>query len=301
MKNTLPPNYDMWLEYVNRFVEAFVYGASIQVSCEEKRQAPIHPPAFNEQKILICSPHPDDEALTGTLPLRLHQEQPASVLNIGITLGSDPAGKAARLDELTAACDVLGFNLEMAGGPLAFDSVTSQTRGQDPAGWQEKVDILQNIFVRHKPDLVLFPHDDDSHSTHIGVHYLTIAALRQYSMEADKEVLVVETEFWHPMRDPNLLIGVTAEDVALMVAALTHHQGELARNPYHLRLPPRLMDNVRRGAELIGGCRRKAPDFVFGELYRVSRMVNGSMQKSEQRRFIGPQTGISLSLLKELF
>lgn len=31
------------------------------------------------------------------------------------------------------------------------------------------------------------------------------------------------------------------------------HAGEVKRNPYHLRLPAWMMDNVRRGSEVIAG------------------------------------------------
>ena len=55
------------------------------------------------------------------------------------------------------------------------------------------------------------------------------------------------------MAEPNLLVESGVEDVADLVAALACHVGEVRRNPYHARLPAWMMDNVRRGAELVGG------------------------------------------------
>ena len=52
---------------------------------------------------------------------------------------------------------------------------------------------------------------------------------------------------------PNLMIASTVDDVAELVAALSLHAGEVRRNPYHRRLPAWMIDNVRRGAELLGG------------------------------------------------
>ena len=51
--------------------------------------------------------------------------------------------------------------------------------------------------------------------------------------------------------------------------------GEVARNAYHLRLPAWMIDNVRRGAELVGGQGGTAPRFAFATLYRLRRDADG--------------------------
>ena len=81
---------------------------------------------------------------------------------------------------------------------------------------------------------------------------------------SDLRCAVVETEFWGAMPDPNLMVQSTTADVADLVAALTFHAGEVARNPYHVLLPAWMSDNVRRGGELIGGFGGAVPDFNFG-------------------------------------
>jgi hypothetical protein len=60
---------------------------------------------------------------------------------------------------------------------------------------------------------------------------------------------------------------------------LSFHVEEVKRNPYHLRLPAWLMDNVRRGAELVGGQGGAAPDFIFATLYRASQWKNGLLHE----------------------
>jgi hypothetical protein len=79
----------------------------------------------------------------------------------------------------------------------------------------------------------------------------------------------VQTEYWHPLAQPNLLVECPPDLLALLVAALCCHQGEIARNPYHLTLPAWMADNVRRGAERVSGPGQPAPTFKFGSLYRV--------------------------------
>jgi hypothetical protein len=48
--------------------------------------------------------------------------------------------------------------------------------------------------------------------------------------------------------------------------------GEVMRNAYHVTLPARLTDNVRRGSEILGSFGKESSPFLFAELYRVSAM-----------------------------
>jgi len=63
----------------------------------------------NAPNVLIFSPHPDDECITGGLGLRLLREAKWNVVNVGVTLGSNRARQAARRRELQNACAALGF------------------------------------------------------------------------------------------------------------------------------------------------------------------------------------------------
>ena len=77
------------------------------------------------------------------------------------------------------------------------------------------------------------------------------------------------------MPSPNLMVELSAGEVSDLLVALSFHVGEVRRNPYHLLLPAWFQDNVRRGAELVGGQGGAAPDFTFATLYRVSKWENG--------------------------
>jgi hypothetical protein len=95
---------------------------------------------------------------------------------------------------------------------------------------------------------------------------------------ADLDCFLFETEFWGQMANPNLLVEYGVEDVADLVAAVSFHAEEVKRNPYHLRLPSWMNDNVRRGGELVGGQGQAAPDFVFAQLFRFRRWQAGRVE-----------------------
>jgi len=125
--------------------------------------------------------------------------------------------------------------------------------------------------------VILFPHELDWNSTHVGTHFLVVDALK--TLPPDFTCFAVETEFWGQMPSPNLMVELSVQHVADLITALTFHVGEVRRNPYHLSLPAWMIDNVRRGAELVGGQGGAAPDFTFGTLYRVRRWSGGKLEK----------------------
>lgn len=237
--------------------------------------APRQAPAADAPSVLIFSPHPDDECIIGGLALRLMKEAGAHVVNVAVTQGSNKARQIERWEELQAACDYLGFGLiPTADGGL--ERIHAKTRTQDPAHWQACVDVIADIIARHQPTAVLFPHDTDWNSTHVGTHHLLVDALA--SQPPDFSCQVVETEFWGAMATPNLMVESSVDDLAEMMAALSFHVGEVRRNPYHLLVPAWMQDNVRRGGELVGGQGGAAPDFTFCTLYRLRQWRDGGFR-----------------------
>jgi LmbE family N-acetylglucosaminyl deacetylase len=223
--------------------------------------------APDASKALFFAPHPDDETTCGGLALRLMRQAHWNVINASVTLGSRPERKAARLKELQAACGYLGFGLTQLA-PNGLDNVHPATRAKDPSAWSKKVEAAVKILAEHRPRAVFFPHELDWNSTHIGVHYLVMDALKAMT---DLKCYLVETEFWGQMQSPNLLVEYSAEEVSELVAATSFHAGEVRRNPYHLLLPAWMQDNVLRGSELVGGQGQAAAQFMFGQIYRLRR------------------------------
>jgi LmbE family N-acetylglucosaminyl deacetylase len=229
------------------------------------------PLAKDAPRVLIFSPHPDDECLVGALPLRLRRELKMNVINVAVTLGSRKDRRMERLAELRNACDYLGFGLIQIG-ERGLEKINMANRKQNADAWRENVRLVAEIIEENKPHVIFLPHEHDWNSTHIGTHFLVMDALQ--SLPESFYCRACATEFWAPMADPNLMVEVSVADLADLVTALSFHVGEISRNPYHLRLPAWMQDNVRRGGEIVGGQGVEAPNFMFSTLYRLQKWAH---------------------------
>lgn len=230
----------------------------------------------NAPSVLIFSPHPDDECITGGLALRLLREARWNVVNVAVTLGSNRARQSARRRELQSACASLGFGL-IVPGARGLENINPESRVKNPAHWRTAVKAIGGIIAEQKSRVIFVPHENDVHPAHVGVHRLVLDALK--TLPRGFACFVVETEFWGQMAAPNLLVEIGADDLSGLIDALCFHTGEVRRNPYHARLPAWMLDNVRRGAELVGGRGAKAPDFTFATIYRLQKWRGGKLQK----------------------
>jgi LmbE family N-acetylglucosaminyl deacetylase len=223
---------------------------------------------------LIFAPHPDDEVIIGGLALRLMRQAGWRIINIAVTQGSNKQRQAERWRELKACCECIGFDLE-ATGPCGLERVTLKTRQTDHVYWTSMVHVIVGILKKHQPKAIFFPHELDWNSAHIGTHFIVLDALKH--MPENFTCHAVETEFWGQMPTPNLTVELGPVELGDLITALTFHVGEVKRNPYHLSLPAWMMDNVRRGGELVGGQGGAAPDFVFATLYRLRKWKDGAL------------------------
>lgn len=229
--------------------------------------------------VLLFSPHPDDECIIGALPLRLMRERKLNVINVAVTQGSRKDRQDERLKELRNACDYLGWGV-LQTAERGLEKINPSSREQNPGAWAEAVAVIAGILAKKQPRLIFVPHEKDFNSSHIGTNLLVNDALK--AMDESFCCGVCETEFWAPMGNPNLMIESSVADVTDLVTALSFHVGEVNRNPYHVRLPAWMQDNVRRGGELVGGQGGHAPNYVFATLYRFRSWVHGSYKKAEK-------------------
>ncbi len=260
--------------FVAEFARLVHEGKSLPLGGFEPIPAPAIAP--DAPKALFFAPHPDDECIVGGIALRIMREAGMKMLNVAVTQGSKTERQAERLKELQAACKYIGFEL-ITTGPNGLEKINPKTRGEDPLHWATCVNVILNILKEQQPRIIMFPHDRDWNSSHIGTHFLVMDALKQ--MPPEFGCFLVETEFWGQMADPNLMVEISARDLTDLITATTFHVVEVKRNPYHLLLPAWMMDNVRRGTELVGGQGGTAPDFTFAALYRLRKWTGGRVER----------------------
>ena len=265
----MPPYQD----FVHQFARLLAAGKNLPLGGLPPLAKPTLP--ADAPRALIFAPHPDDEVIIGGLALRLMREAQWNVINVAVTQGSNQARQAERLVELRACCECIGFGLVQTG-PNGLEKVNVKCREQEPACWAQSVKVIADILAQHQPRAILFPHDDDWNSSHIGTHHLVVDALKTLP---GFECFAVETEFWGAMKTPNLTVEISAQDLGDLITALTFHVGEVKRNPYHLSMPGWMIDNVRRGGEVAGGQGGAAADFNFATLYRLRRWRGGRLEK----------------------
>jgi LmbE family N-acetylglucosaminyl deacetylase len=205
--------------------------------------------------VMILSPHPDDESIVGSLALRLSHENNAHIVNVAVTVGSNKERQKARIKELNDACELLEMEC------VFLDE-----------NWKKKEKELKSLIQKYQPHVIIAPHVKDFHPAHIKTGEL----LKKVMTSLKKETaLIAWSEFWGQMTKPNLLIEVPVDIVELQMNALLKHVGEVSRNPYHLRLPAWMMDNVRRGSEVVGGKGSESTNMAFGVLYQLQLAKNG--------------------------
>jgi len=281
-------------QFVHSFVGLARLGSQLPLGGFEPLPRPNLAP--DAPKALIFSPHPDDECIIGALGLRLLRDDQMRVVNVAVTLGSNKARQPERLAELRHACAFLGFDLRETV-PNGLEHINPKARQDHPEDWAGKVAVIAGILRAERPRLIFFPHDHDWNSTHEGVHWLVADALA--TLDPAFECYTVETEFWGQCDDPNLAVESSEADVADLIAGLSFHVGEVRRNPYHVLLPAWMMDNVRRGAELVGGQGGGAPGFTFATLYRLRRWRGGKFERFYAGGRMLPAVASTATLFRE--
>lgn len=224
---------------------------------------------MTKKKIIILSPHPDDECLNGLIPLRLNHYQ---THNFAMSLGSNTERQKQRKAELENACKYVNFKLHTCD----FN--------------QNTIDQINQI----KPDLIICPHDKDRHPTHEKVAKFLIDNCHQLS-----DCIVFFTEYWFPQKDPNLLLEASEEQITTLIEALKCHEGEILRSPYHETFRAWLMDNCRRGFEYLQGYGKNNYSFQYGNLFKIQLLRDRKLKDIKGKHILSSSESLS-SLIEQI-
>lgn len=137
-------------------------------------------PSLSElERVLVISPHADDEALAcGGLMARLADRGVDTMVQFMAVDGFHHYGLdgkttyGQRLDEIAAVAKLLGFSWEIAyGGQDLIEKLDTVPR-------RDLVDLFEKRIDELRPDLVLIPSGADYDQDHVATFHTAVAALR---------------------------------------------------------------------------------------------------------------------------
>lgn len=213
------------------------------------------------KNIVLISPHPDDESIHASLPLRLLNENMCNITNICMTLGSNIERRQPREAELNNAINKLQFN------NVIFEKIN-------------ELEIF-NTLKELEPDLIICPHIKDNHYIHIESSKIIQKILQNTKYNG----VLIENEYWSEIEKPNLLVEFDKNTVLTAMEAMSEHKGEIERNPFHLTLPHWLINSGRRGQELVLN-RDEKISVGLAELFLISNFSNGKKKIIKENKFI---------------
>lgn len=125
------------------------------------------------QKVLVFSPHPDDETIACGGYIAQSEQRGAEVKIVLVTDGNKHGLQNLRYSEFKTATSVLGVpvnNLIFLNYPDGKLAQQSQT---------ELEKIFQNQIDSYHPDIILYPHPSDTHKDHITIGKIVEKILEQ--------------------------------------------------------------------------------------------------------------------------
>ncbi len=157
------------------------------------------------KKVLVMSPHPDDETLGCGGTLRKHVLEGDQVYTIFLTSGErgghglpPEETKKIREEEAKKAGAILGISgMEFWRIPNSKLRVTKET-----------VKKLQDKLTEYKPDIIYVTHGGEMHPEHRAAARLVARALERDGVPGiNPEVLMFEV--WTPMQDMDHIVDIS--------------------------------------------------------------------------------------------
>ena len=193
-------------------------------------------------RVLVVSPHPDDESIGPGATLVLHRRLGDPVEALWVTSGvhGDPQGRndperyiAVRKAEAEAAAATLGLGAtEFWGYPDSMVVTESDLAAV--------VDRLLDVLARRKPEVVYAPHPGEAHSDH---HFTSLAVIEAHRRARTQvpgyQARVLGFEVWSAC-DPDWAVDV-GPVYETKLAALRCYRSQLEHNDI-----PRLIVGLNR-------------------------------------------------------
>lgn len=211
-------------------------------------------------KILVVSPHPDDETLGagGTL-LKMkelgHQIFWLNITDMKVGEGWEEAKVRRRRKQIEAVKTYFGFD--------GFWNLEFPPAGLTAVDEGEVIGKIRNVFEKVKPEWIMIPGQYDAHSDHRKVYNCCMACAKAFRAPYIKRItameIVSETDFGFQKEkfEPNLFVDIT-EELEGKIEAMKIYDTEIEKVPF-----PRSLENIRALAINRGGLRQSGTLKLF--------------------------------------
>lgn len=217
-------------------------------------------------KILVVSPHPDDETLGagGTL-LRYkkegHQIYWLNITDMGIDGGWDEKLIVHRREQINAVREFYHFDgfYNLGFLPTKLSSIEEGNI----------IDAVKCVFDEIKPNWIILPGHYDAHSDHRIIYNCCMACAKTFRAPYIKRITTMEiiSETEHGFQEekfvPNLFIDISKE-LDKKLDAMKIYDTEIGESPF-----PRSLDNIRSLAA-VRGCVIKS---TYAEAFCIVRQI----------------------------
>lgn len=219
---------------------------------------------LKDKRILIVSPHPDDEAICSGGLIMLAKKQQAEVLVLYVSVGfsrqfvTGSTTVQERMPEIQNASDYGSFSFKIA---FQGDSFTKL----DTLAQKDIIEVIEDASHDFKPDIVSIPFRHSFNQDHRAVSQASITAFRplpQSLRHQPKIILEAEEPYsWTngEVFKPNFYFDIS-DCVEEKLNLLRCHKTQLREDPF-----PRSTENLKR----LAGVRGAEIGVAFAEGYNL--------------------------------
>ncbi len=217
-------------------------------------------------RILVVSPHPDDETLgAGGTMVRLKAEgNEIFWLNVTTVKGNNKFSSEVieKRDKQLREIE----NYYKFSGIYHLDLPTTELENVDSA---KAIDMIGNIVRKIEPEMLILPDYNDAHSDHKKVFDWCFACTKIFRFPSIKQIMTMEiiseTDFGGPENPfvPNYYVDIT-EYLEDKIEAMKIYDTELGAHPF-----PRSVDSIQALATIRG----VAAGVKYAEAFRMIKQI----------------------------
>jgi N-acetylglucosamine malate deacetylase 1 len=159
--------------------------------------------SLGAQRVLVISPHPDDDVLGCGGTLKKCCDNGVRVKVVVMTDGSRGSGTASDQDlvKLRRKEEVDGLKALGCADPVFLDNLDGKLRAD-----RKNKELIVSLLKEFKPDAVLVPSIFENHIDHIESTMVLAKALREH----EGDIQCYSYEVWGPLF-PNILVDISNE------------------------------------------------------------------------------------------